>query len=158
MSLVTCGAAVLLLGQPQDSDKEPVGDPQLALWLAIKRGLLRGGSQYFEQSLKNAYVPGGANGVEVFRGTLISSTPPEHPNEFAVAMPDSATPEVTLKLKGRFAKPVEPGTPVTFQGIPTAFVSNPFMLTFEVEEIVLPSKRPGNAARKTPPPRPRAKQ
>jgi hypothetical protein len=158
MSLLACRAVVPLRGQLQDSGKRPrvTGDRQVALWLDIRRELLGPrGSQYFEEELKDAYLPGGANGVSVLKGTLISSTPAQYPNEFLVAMPGSVVADVTLKLKGRrFAKPVAAGTALTFRGIPIAFTSNPFMLTFEVEQVDLLSEAPKKAA----PPRPRAKQ
>ena len=68
-----------------------------ALWNAIKTGLLKGGDEFFESSLKDALIPG--EGVHSFLGTVISSRPAEHPTEFVLAMSDKIHPEVTLKLR-----------------------------------------------------------
>jgi hypothetical protein len=87
-------------------------EEQTRLWLAIKRGLVgQNGDQYFEQSLKGAFIPGGASGLTVFEGTLVSSAPAAHPKEFLVAMPGEKIPEVTLKLEGDLEKPLSPGLP-----------------------------------------------
>src|SRR5258708_2815616 len=70
MSLLACRAVVPLRGQLQDSDKKPgvTGDRQVALWLDIRRGLLGPrGSHYFEESLNEAYLAGGANGGSVLQ-------------------------------------------------------------------------------------------
>jgi hypothetical protein len=61
--------------------------------------------------------------------------PKEHPSEFLVTMPGSDVPEVTLKLEGRQAKPLQPGVPVSFTDTLKEFNVKPFMLTFEVQTV-----------------------
>jgi hypothetical protein len=56
----------------------------------------------FEQGLKDAVPP-------ALEGTLVSSSPKEHPSEFLVAMPGSDVPDVTLRLKGKLEKPLPAG-------------------------------------------------
>jgi len=119
--------------QPQNLRDD---NPQSQLWSVIKRELLGPkGERYFELSVKDARLPGGWNGLNAFEGTLVSSTPAEHPNEFLVAILDDKTPEVTLKLKGRLEKPLPVGTPISFEGVVRAFKKQPFMLTLEVETV-----------------------
>jgi hypothetical protein len=110
-------------------------EQQTMFWLDIKRGLTGpNGKEYFA-ALKDATIPRGHKGLTAFEGTLVSSTPVQHPNEFLVAMPGEKTPEVTLKLKGHIDKPLPVGTPVSFEGTVKAFVRAPFMLTLEVETV-----------------------
>jgi hypothetical protein len=120
----------------QEQQASPGYEQQSKLWLSIKRELIGPrGEQYFEQSLKDANIPSGANGVYAFEGILVSSTPAQHPNEFLVAMPGEKTPEVTLKLKGQLDKPLPAGTPVSFEGVVKAFAREPFMLILDVKTV-----------------------
>jgi hypothetical protein len=132
--LMLVSLAQLIVCQEQQA---PFGyEQQSKLWLSIKRELIGPrGEQYFEQSLKDANIPGGANGLHAFEGILVSSTPTQHPNEFLVAMPGEKTPEVTLKLKGQLDKPLPAGTPVSFEGVVKAFAREPFMLILDVETV-----------------------
>jgi len=117
----------------QSSDHD---DRQSRLWLIIKRQLSGPNAERtFEENVKDAFLPGGANGLKVFEGTLVSSTPADHPKEFLVTMLNEKTPEVTLKLQGELEKPLPAGTWVTFEGVVKAFRAEPFMLTFEVETV-----------------------
>jgi hypothetical protein len=89
------------------------------------------GDQYFQGQLKDAAVP-------QLTGTLVEARPACHPKELlvAVALPDASKPlkpEVSLKLD----KPLggKPGVDTEFrwEGVPTAFTKEPFMLTMETE-------------------------
>ena len=42
-------------------------------------------------------------------------------------------PEVTLKLENPLPGKAEKGTEIQFQGVPSAFTKEPFMLTFDVD-------------------------
>jgi hypothetical protein len=132
--LMLASLAQLIVCQGQQA---PRGyEQQSNLWLSIKRELIGlRGEQYFEQSLKDANIPGGANGLYAFEGILVSSTPARHPNEFLIAMPGEKTPEVTLRLKGQLDKPLPAGTPVSIEGVVKAFAREPFMLTLDVETV-----------------------
>jgi hypothetical protein len=104
-------------------------DPPTRLWRAIKRELSGPhGREYFDANLKDALLP-------TLYGTLVSSTPTDHPNTFLLAMADSNYPEVTLKVKAGLEKPLPAGTPVKFDGVGAAFTAEPFMLTFQVEAV-----------------------
>ena len=107
------------------ADSKP--DPEARLWLDIKHALTEpDGRYYFDTSLKNSLIP-------TLHGTLVSSTPADHPNILLLAMPGSKIAEVTLKLAGRMTSPPQPGTMIKFDGVAEAFVKQPFMLTFEVQ-------------------------
>lgn len=98
-----------------------------AMWKNIKRALQGpDGKEYFEKYMKDAMLP-------TLEGTLVSSTPAAHPNEFLVAIADDHTPEVTLKLERPLEKPLPAGTRIRFEGVPYEFTKEPFMLKFNVE-------------------------
>ena len=44
-------------------------------------------------------LPGGAGGVTLFTGTLLSAEPAAQPSVLVVAISDNSTSEVTLQLK-----------------------------------------------------------
>jgi hypothetical protein len=104
-------------------------DPPTALWRGIKQELSGPhGREYFEKRIKDAQLP-------TLYGTLMSSSPADHPDTFLVAMADSSDPEATLNLEGRLEKPLPAGTLVEFEGVAVAFTTAPFMLTFDVENV-----------------------
>jgi hypothetical protein len=103
-------------------------NPQLALWMKIKGALAdTNGEQYFEGQLKDSQVP-------QLRGTLVDAKPACRPKELIVAIPlpgNSPTAEVTLKLDAAIAGKPELNQEFHWEGVPTAFAKDPFMLTMD---------------------------
>ena len=100
----------------------------------MKDGLTReNGEQYFETSVKDALLPGGANGVKKFKGKLVSMKPALRPKELVLSM-DEDKPQVTLKFETALPGKADPGIEIAFEGVAKAFQKDPFMLTFEVED------------------------
>jgi hypothetical protein len=109
---------------------------QERLWTGIKTQLVGpDGERYWTRSAKDAKLPGGAVGIDEFEGTLVSSAPPDHPNEFMVAIGDDSTPEAKLVMQEHLEKRIPAGSPVTCEGIARAYQTNPYVLTFEVEGV-----------------------
>ncbi len=113
-------------------------DPR-EFWTIIKTALTApDGQDYFEHNLKGAMDPGGADGVDLLIGTLVSAEPVAQPAFLIVAISDAKTPEVTLRFKNSEWKdthlnwPLMPGSAIQFEGVPVAFTKEPFMLTFDV--------------------------
>jgi hypothetical protein len=105
------------------------------LWTAIRLALTGPeGEEYFELSLKNALVP-------TLKGTLISAEPSEDFGRLLLGMAGSATAEVTLVLTDgnwdevRLQGKPKLGTTIAFEGVPSAFGKDPFMLTFKVSVV-----------------------
>jgi tetratricopeptide (TPR) repeat protein len=118
----------------ENADKAAKADPQAALWKSIKDQLTAdAGQQYFDATVKGAALPGGANSVTKFKGTLISQKPALNPKELVLGVTTPDTPEVTLKLETPLRGKAEPGTVIHFEGVPSAFTKEPFMLTFDVD-------------------------
>lgn len=110
-------------------------NPMLALWKRI-RTELEGpdGAAYFENNMKGAGLPGGVEGVDKFKGKLISMTPEVRPKELVLAIGDSTAPEVTLKLDSPLPGKMEPGGEIEFDGVADSYTKDPFMVTFTVEK------------------------
>jgi len=106
--------------------------PQIALWMAIKAALLQpNGEQYFDQKLKGYAVP-------QLTGKLVEAKPACRPRELLVAVPTpdaakSPAPEIQLKLDKPLAGKLEPGTDLRWEGVPSAFSGDPFLLTMDAE-------------------------
>lgn len=132
-------------------------NPELALWMKIKGQLVdTNGEQYFTDQLNNSAVP-------QLRGTLIDAKPACRPKELVVAVPlpdakQPLQPEITLKLDAPLTGKPDLNTEFHFQGVPSAFTKDPFMLTMTAEKAKIdglnltPCAAPARARR------PRAKQ
>jgi hypothetical protein len=113
-------------------------EPQLALWMGIKRQLTEPtGQQYFDGQLKDANVAG-QDGRRALKGTVVEGRPACRSKELLVAIPEpgqqGSRAEITLKLDSALTgKPVA-GDTIQFDAVPRAFSKEPFMLTMETEK------------------------
>jgi hypothetical protein len=102
-------------------------NPQLALWKTIKDQLTAAnGEQYFNDQLKGTAPP-------KLRGKLVETKPAIRPKELVLDLEGGDKAEVTLKLETPLAGKADKGTEIQFQGVPSAFTKEPFMLTFDVD-------------------------
>jgi hypothetical protein len=125
------------------------------LWQIIKRALVaEDGREYFESSFKGAMVPGGADGVLMFKATLVWAEAADKPTKLVCGILDATTPEVTLQVKGSDGKPtalrrnVQPGSDVWFQGVVLDYSKDPFMVTFDVRLEDVRFESPGTMQKK----------
>ena len=103
-------------------------NPQLALWLGVKAQLAdTGGEAYFEGQLKGAGVP-------KLKGTVVEGKPACRSKEVLIALSDATKSEISLKLDAALTGKPEAGTEVQFEGVPSAFTKDPFLLTMEIEK------------------------
>ena len=130
-------------------------NPMLAFWGEVKEGLTGDNSAMYWESVKDAALPGGANGVMKFKGKLISATPETKPKELTIAISGEVA-EVTLKLDEPLPGKMDLGGELSFSGTAKEFTKEPFMLTFEVEPANVegwtgkgaPGARPAGAGKK----------
>lgn len=115
-------------------------NPQLAMWMSVKRQLAdTEGMQYFETSLKGAAMAG-ENGAKLLKGKLVDAKPACRSKELLVAIPLPNNPngtvvaEITIKLAAPLTGKPDLGGDILFNGAPTAFVKEPFMLTMDAEK------------------------
>ena len=84
--------------------------------------------EFFEENIENSAMP-------TLYGTLVSSSPVDHPDVFLIAMDGKTNPEIRLRLTNSLLKPLPPGTRIAFAGIAESFTVDPFLLTLRVEEL-----------------------
>jgi tetratricopeptide (TPR) repeat protein len=110
-------------------------NPMLALWKSIKAELVgESGAAYFETNMKDAGLPGGVNGVNQFKGKLVSMTPGVRPKELVLAIENPGVGDVTLKLDSPLAGTMPAGEEIQFEGVARSYTKAPFMVIFEVEK------------------------
>jgi len=114
-------------------------NPQLAMWMGIKGQLAdANGEQYFESQLKDTKVP-------KLKGVVVEGKPACRAKEIliSVPLPDNQGPpqaEISLKLVDADRKPlplttkVVPGAEIQWEGVPSGFTKDPFLLTMDTEK------------------------
>lgn len=135
-------------------------NPQLALWLTIKRELTKAeGAAYFQGSLKDSQIPGGAEvggtKVEKLKGKLVSCDKPKLAKKLVVGVSSAEMSEITLALPAAIAACPEKGTELEFSGQVIEFTAEPFNVTFDVETkdvtglpVAAPAKKAAAPAKK----------
>lgn len=106
--------------------------PQEALWKNIKMTLAgQDGANYFNSSMKDAKLP-------TLKGKVVKLDPETKPKEIELAVDDGSgnatTADATLKFEMPLPGKVEPGTELTFEGVPESYTASPFMVVFNVDK------------------------
>jgi len=131
----------------EEEAKAAAADPMGALWKSLRDQLTGdNGQSYFESGMKDADLPGGAGGVKMFKGKIISMTPETKPKEVVVSIGDGTTADALLKFDPPLPGKMEPGETLEFSGTAKEFTKSPFMVTFEVEKDNLTGWTGKNAA------------
>jgi len=136
-------------------------NPMLALWQTVKKELMGpNGATYFDGGVKGALLPGGAGGVKRFKAKLVAAKPPKNPKELVLSLEDAAGDITLVILDEPLTGSAPVGTELEFEGVPTAYATSPYMLTFEVDKETqlagwpvqaAPAKKGGPPAKKAPP-------
>jgi len=108
--------------------------PDLAIWRDTVKGPLTApdGAAYFAGTIKDTGLPGGVNGVEMFKATIISMEPATRPKKLVVAVFDKAIPDATLEFEDPLPGDMPIGTEIEFRGAGKSFTANPFNITFDI--------------------------
>jgi hypothetical protein len=122
--------------QNQALEQRFTSDPQFKIWYGIKQNLTGdNGQQVFEQNVKDAEIPGGAEGVKNFTGTVISIDPPDKPTKVVLGVEDPAKPDATLEfsqpLPAEALDKIKVGQKLDFSGVADSYNKDPYMLTFK---------------------------
>jgi tetratricopeptide (TPR) repeat protein len=121
-------AATIANEKQKAAEEEAAKDPQLTLWKNIKAALTgTDGENYFNSSMKDAQLP-------TLKGKVVSLEPETRPKAIIMALEDGKTPDATLKFEAALAGKVEPGTELTFEGVPQSYTTSPFMVVFNVDK------------------------
>jgi tetratricopeptide (TPR) repeat protein len=125
-------------------EAEDAKDPQLKLWKDIKTQLTGAdGASYFSTNMKDALLP-------PLKGKVVKLEPEMKPKTVVLALEDGTTPDATLKFEMPLAGKVDPGTELTFEGVPASYTASPYMVVFNVE----PDKLHGWTGKNAPRPAP----
>jgi hypothetical protein len=111
-------------------------DPAFKMWYSIKQGLTSDNADaFFTNSVKDFEIPGGAEGVKDFTGTVISVDPPDRPTKVVLGIEDPTKPDATLTfsqpLPASALDKIKVGEKVDFSGVADSYTKDPFMLTFK---------------------------
>ena len=106
--------------------------PQEALWKSVKAALTGpDGATYFSTSMKDSQVP-------TLKAKVVSLQPALKPKTILVAVQDgtnnSDTADATLKFEAPLPGKVDPGTELTFEGVPESYTASPLMVVFNVDK------------------------
>jgi hypothetical protein len=113
--------------QKKQEEAEAREDPQLKLWKQLKASLTGpDGASYFEMGMKGALLP-------PLKGKVVRLEPEVKPKTVVLALEDGTTPDATIKFEAALAGKVEPGTELSFEGVPESYTASPYMVVFEVE-------------------------
>ncbi|MGA8028894.1 MAG: hypothetical protein WB992_17265 [Bryobacteraceae bacterium] len=122
--------------QADQMNQRIASDPQFKLWYTIKQSLTGDqGDQFFNSNVKDAEIPGGAEGVKNFTGTVISIDPPDHPTKVTLGVEDPTKADATLEfsqpLPSSALEKVKIGSKLDFSGVADSYTKDPYMLTFK---------------------------
>jgi len=129
-------AADIANKQAADINNRMASDPAFKLWYTIKTNLTGdGGDAFFNSNVKDAEIPGGAEGVKNFTGTVISVDPPDHPTKVVLGIEDPTKGDATLEfsqpLPTEALDKIKVGQKIDFSGVADSYNKDPFMLTFK---------------------------
>jgi hypothetical protein len=128
-------------------------DPAFKLWYAIETSLKDQGDTFFNSNVKEHEIPGGAEGVKTFSGTVISS----EPTKITLGVEDPTKADATLEfsqpLSAAALDKVKAGDKIEFSGVADSYTKDPYMLTFKDPSVPglpasTPAKRPAPARRR----------
>jgi hypothetical protein len=89
--------------------------------------------------MKDAELPGGANGVKTFSGTILSVEPADKPTRITVGIEDPTKADATLlftnPIPAAALDKIKVGEKVDFTGVADSFTKDPYMLTFKDPDI-----------------------
>lgn len=133
----TIGSAALAANKEADAmNQRMASDPAFKMWVAVKQSLTGDqGEQFFTSSVKDVEIPGGAQGVKNFNGTIISIDPPDRPTKVVLGVDDPTKPDATLEfsqpLPASALDKIKVGQKLDFGGVADSYTKEPYMLTFK---------------------------
>src|SRR5260370_2488713 len=107
--------------------KQDAANQELALGKQLKATLTSAeGAGYFDK-MKDTLVP-------TLKGKVVSIQPALKPKTIVIALENGSTADATLKFDVPLPGKVEPGTELSFEGVPQSYTAAPFMVVFSVDK------------------------
>lgn len=151
-------AAKAAQAEAEAINKRMDSDPAFKLWYTVKTNLVgEKGDSFFTESVKDVELPGGAEGVKNFSGTIISVDPADKPTKIVLGVDDPAKGDATLEfsqpLPASALDKVKVGEKLEFDGTVDSFTKDPYMLTFKDPTVpgvqtTAPPKKPARRPRR----------
>jgi len=115
-------------------------DPAFALWYSLKTNLIGDqGPAFFTGNVKDTEIPGGANGVKNFTGTIITVEPADKPTRVTLGIEDPTKADTTLlftnPIPAAALTKIKVGEKIDFGGVADTFTKDPYMLTFKDPDV-----------------------
>jgi len=119
----------------QKEAEEMAKNPVVGFWVkGLKEPILKDDA-FFDMSVKDADLPGGAvPGVTKFKGKIVSMSPATRPKEVDVAVEKPGVADAKLMFETALPGKMEPGEEISFSGIAKSYTKEPFSITFDVEK------------------------
>ena len=116
-----------------NEEKFKAEHPEWAMWKVLRQTLTGAdGESYFNTNFKDSNAP-------PLKCKVVKLEPAIRPKTILVAMQDGSstedpptTADATLKFDAPLPGKVEPGTELTFQGVPESFTASPLMVVFNI--------------------------
>jgi hypothetical protein len=108
-------------------------DPMMTFWVKFLKEPILKEDAYFDMNVKDAALPGGANGVMKFKGKIVSMTPATRPKEIILAIEKPGVGDAKLTLETALPGKMEAGEELQFEGVAKSYTKEPYMITFETE-------------------------
>lgn len=125
-------------------DQERAERLKLANWHAIRISLRQENRQsWFLENLKGRLLSD-------LQGTILKADPIEYPDRLLIAIEDSQSPEIELRLDAKLKNRVVPGSVVGFEGVALDCAFEPFLLTLQGSPSQLRISAPRPQPRLTP--------
>jgi len=144
-ALPPAGFTISSLQDAANADAQKINDriksdPAFGLWYSVKTQLTGdGGPAYFASNVKDAELPGGANGIKTFSGMILTVEPADKPTRITVGIEDPTKADATLlftnAIPAAALTKLKVGEKVDFTGVADSFTKDPYMLTFKDPDI-----------------------
>lgn len=108
-------------------------DPMKTLWVKQLKDLILMDDTFFDAHVKDAELPGGANGVMKFKGKIVSMTPATRPKEIELAVEKTGVADAKLTFEKALPGKMETGEELQFSGIAQSYTKAPYEVTFAVD-------------------------
>jgi hypothetical protein len=108
-------------------------DPMMTFWVKFLKEPILKDDAYFDMNVKDAALPGGANGVMKFKGKIVSMTPATRPKEIVLSVEKPGVGDAKLTLETALPGKMEAGEELQFEGVAKSYTKEPYMVTFETD-------------------------
>lgn len=127
-------------------EADEAAHPMKTFWVKNLKEPILMDDTFFDMHVKDAALPGGVNGVDKFKGTIVSMKPENRPKEIELAIENPGVADAKLVFESPLPGKMEVGETLSFEGIATSYTKEPYEITFMVDPKQLDGWTGKNAA------------